>query len=315
MSPADFLLFSRTHARIAALRPDVARTLLRAWTIIRDSFSESEIIDIIESGNLDRLVTEALSDAVFDRAFIPLRQRLRDTMQSGFRYATPSLPGAGKIDGVLSVAFDHLSPDVVTAIRALDTTVLSRLADEAREVVRAYVEQGIRLGVNPRTTARSIRSVIGLGPSQLQEVENYRDALLGQNGRSVADYTLRDRRVDRLLAKGDLTPAQVERYVAQYTQRRIALNAETTARTATLDAFKAGQRLSWQAAIDNGIADPERLRRQWIGVMDSRERPEHIAMEKETVAFDAPYSNGQMYPGQGEYNCRCLDKVFLARTL
>lgn len=312
MTPSELLMFQRTHARIAALRPEMARALLRALAVIRESFSESEIVDIIESGNLDRLVTEALGAALFDRAFIPLRQRLRETTQSGFRYVTPSLPGAGKIDGVLSVAFDHLSPTVVTAIRKLETSVLTRLSTETREVVRAYVEQGIRLGVNPRTTARSIRSVVGLGPSQLEQVQNYRDALMGN--RTLANYTLRDARVERLLKKGPLTLEQVDRYTEIYRNKRIALNAEANARTATLDAFKAGQRLAWQDAIDNGIVPPERLMKQWIGIMDQRERPEHIAMEKEVAAFDEPYSNGEMVPGESTYNCRCLDRFFVERA-
>jgi hypothetical protein len=315
MTPAQFLLFTRTHARIAALRPEMIAALYKAYTIIADSFSESEITDIIQSGNLDRLVTEALTDAVFARAFIPIRERMRETMRAGFRYATPSLPGAGKIDGTLAVAFDHLSPNVVTAIQKLDTAVLTNLKTETRAVVRAAVEEGIKLGQGPRTTARSLRSVIGLGPTQMKEVENFRDALLGQNGRSVADYTLRDKRVDRMLAKGPLTPQQVERYTEAYRKRRIALNAETTARTATLDAFKAGQRLSWQNAIDSGIVDGGNLMHQWIGVMDLRERPEHIAMEKETVPFDQPYSNGELVPGSDTYNCRCLDRFFVERSV
>jgi uncharacterized protein with gpF-like domain len=280
--------------------------LYRAYTIIADSFSESEITDIIQSGNLDRLVTEALTDAVFDRAFIPLRERLRETMRSGFKYATPSLPGAGKVDGTLAIAFDHLSPDVVTAIRKLDSAVLTTLKTETREVVRTTIEEGIKLGQGPRTTARLLRSVIGLGPSQVEQVNNYRDALLGQNGRSLSSYTLRDKRVDGMLAKKPLTPAQVERYVEAYRKRRIALNAEAVSRTATLDAFKAGQMASWQNAIDAGIVDGNKLTKTWKGVMDERERDEHIAMEGETVPFDAPYSNGEDVPGSSTYNCRCL---------
>lgn len=315
MTPAQFALFTRTHARIAALRPEMIRALYKAYTIIADSFSESEITDIIQSGRLDRLVTEALSDAVFDRAFIPIRERMRETMRSGFKYATPSLPGAGKVDGVLTVAFDHLNPDVVTAIRKLDSIVLANLKTETRDVVVKTVEEGIRLGQGPRTTARSLRSVIGLGQKQLGEVANFRDALLGQNGRTISSYTLRDKRVDKLLAKGPMTPEQVERYVEAYRKRRIALNAETTARTATIDAFKAGQRLSWQNAVDAGIVDGDRLQRQWIGVADDRERDSHVAMNNEVQPFDQPYTNGQMVPGEDEYNCRCVEKFFVARSV
>jgi len=40
--------------------------------------------------------------------------------------------------------------------------------------------------------------------------------------------------------------------------------------------------------------------------MDSRERDSHIAMEGDTVPWDQLYSNGQMIPGDTEYNCRCV---------
>lgn len=41
----------------------------------------------------------------------------------------------------------------------------------------------------------------------------------------------------------------------------------------------------------------------WFGVMDEKERDEHVAMEGETVLIDEPFSNGLLYPS--EPNCRC----------
>lgn len=41
----------------------------------------------------------------------------------------------------------------------------------------------------------------------------------------------------------------------------------------------------------------------WFGVMDDKERDEHIALEGETVGIDEPFSNGLQYPS--EPNCRC----------
>ena len=314
MTPSEAAFFRRTHARIARLRPEVIRALIRAWSIIVASFNESELAQIIDSGNVDRLIAEALADQALDRALIPLRLRMRDVMESAFKYTTPSLPRGGKVDGVLAVAFDQLSPDVVTAIRALETPVMARLKQDARDVVRARVLAGIQAGENPRAIARDLRDIIGLGPTQYQEVLNYRDALMGANGRSLSDYTLADATAKRLAAKGPLTEKQIDRYTEAYRQRRIALNAEATARSATLQSFKQGQRLSWQDAIDKGVVPPGRLVKQWIGVMDDRERPEHVAMERQTVPFDEPYSNGEMTPGESTYNCRCVEKVFIQRA-
>ena len=110
---------------------------------------------------------------------------------------------------------------------------------------------------------------------------------------------------------GGLTEAQVEKMVDAYRRKMIAFNAETNARTATLDAFKLGQELSWQDAKDKGLlGERDVLVKQWKGVMDDREREEHIAMEGETVPIDSPYSNGEMIPGESTYNCRCLSIVY-----
>ena len=315
MTPSEAAFFRRTHAKIARLRPEVIHALIRAWSIIVASFNESELAQIIDSGNVDLLIAEALADQALDRALIPLRQRMRDVMHSGFTYTVPSLPRGGKINGTIAVAFDQLSPDVVAAIRSLETPVLTRLKEDVREVVRARVHDGIVAGENPRAIAKDLRSVIGLGETQYQEIQNYRDALQGLNGRSVSNYTLRSKTIDKMLAKGPLTDAQIDREIAAYTKRRIALNAEATARTATLQAFKQGQKLSWQDAQAKGVIQPNgRLVKQWLGVLDDRERPEHVAMEKETVPFDEPYSNGEMTPGDSTYNCRCVEKIFIQRA-
>jgi HK97 family phage portal protein len=42
----------------------------------------------------------------------------------------------------------------------------------------------------------------------------------------------------------------------------------------------------------------------WFGVMDDKERDEHVELEGETVGIDEPFSNGLMYPS--EPNCRCM---------
>ena len=154
--------------------------------------------------------------------------------------------------------------------------------------------------------ARDLRTVVGLGPAQLQQVDNFRDALLGQNGRSITGYTLRDKRFDRTILKGDLTPQQVDKMVEAYTRKRVAQNAESVARTATLDAQKLGQHLAMDDAVKKGVYDPNRLVKTWRGVMDSRERPEHVAMEGETVPYDQAYSTGEITPGSSTYNCRCI---------
>jgi uncharacterized protein with gpF-like domain len=290
VSPAERAYWLRANRRIAGLQPDVQAALLRAFAIVRDSFTDSELAQLIASGNFERIVTSVFSEAVLDRAFIPTRYKIRTAIDQGFKFSTYDLPKGGKVDGQIAVMFDHLSPDVIAGIRTLETKVITSLKSDIRETVRAVVQQGITDGVGPRAIARNLRSVIGMSPTQEMNAVK-RAAKLADEGK---------------------TQVQIDKAMTAYRRKAIALNAETNARTATLDAFKQGQRLSWKAAVDQGIVPPERLMHQWIGVMDDRERPEHVAMEKEVQPFDVPYSNGELVPGESTYNCRCLDRVFVA---
>lgn len=318
MTPAQLALLVRTQGAIGRLRPDMAVALVRAWATITASFNESELMALIEHGYTERLIAEALSEQMLDRALIPMRERMRDVVRSGFTYTIPQLPRGGKIDGTIGVMFDHLTPDVQSAIRTLESPILSRLKQEVRDVVRERVRLGLVAGEAPRTIARDFRNIIGLGPTQYQEVRNYRDALMGLNGRSITDYKLSDATARRLLAKGELTPAQVERYTEAYRKRRIALNAETTAKSAAQQAFRVGQRISWQSAQEAGmVPDGYVLMKQWVH-FDQQPDPrlEHIAMGKlPPVPFDSPYTNGDMVAGESDpWNCKCLDRTFVARA-
>lgn len=304
MTPAELKFWQLAHRRASTLTPDVASALLRAYAIIRDSLSEAQLARLIESGQVYQIINHVLSDAVLERAFIPFRQRLRDSTQSAFRYTVQSLPRSGRINGVVAVSFDYLAPQVSTAIRVLDSRVMTTLKADVREAVRLRVDEGLTNRLAVRTIARGIRDVVGLAPNMVQEVANYRAKL--EAGKSVSSYTLRDKRLT------PITPAQIDKAVEAYRKRRIAQHAETVSRTASLDAFKLGQRLAYEDAIAKGIVDRDRLVKTWVGVRDDRERASHLAMEGETVPFDSPWSNGQMIPGDGEWGCRCLARYRVA---
>jgi hypothetical protein len=293
VTPQDLAYWSRARRRAAGLQPEIASALLRAFAIIRDSLSDAELARLVESGQLDALLNAALSDVVLDTAFIPVRQRIRNTTQLSFRAAIPDLPRGGRINGTIAISFDYLSPKVIEAVRGLDTKVIQSLKDDIREAFRNRIHDGLSLGQGPRTIARSLRDIVGMSPTQAKNADAYEA---------------------KLVAEGKLSADQIEKQVAAYRKRAIAVNTETNARTAAIDAVKLGNRLAWQDAIDRGIVDGNRLQKTWIGVMDDRERPTHVAMQGDTVPFDSPFSNGQMIPGDTEYNCRCIARYTLARA-
>jgi SPP1 gp7 family putative phage head morphogenesis protein len=76
--------------------------------------------------------------------------------------------------------------------------------------------------------------------------------------------------------------------------------ANLIARTETTKAFNGAPT---EALQDYGLSSGRTFTKTWSGVLDDRERDEHVEMEGETVAIDDVFSNGSDYPD--EPNCRC----------
>lgn len=312
MTPAERAFWLRANRRADALTPDLRAALLRAFEIIRTSLPEVQLARIVAAGAIDQLMAVALNEAVLDVAFRSVRDRIRSGVEKNVSYFRRDLPGQGKVNGTIAVGFDVLSPQTIEGIRQLDTKIIQSLKDDTRQVVRALVENGLRDGVNPREIARELRTVIGLAPNQQAAIDNFR-RLLEAGDKEALTRALRDRRFDGAVKRGDLSADQVDRMTDAYRRRMVAFNAEANARTASLDAMKLGHRLAWEDAAAKGIVDLDQLEKSWRGVLDARERPEHLAMEGQTVPFRAKYSNGQDIPGDTDFNCRCLS-IYRVKT-
>jgi len=297
----DRALWLRVQRRVGTLAPPVRARLLDAYRVLRESVSDAELTRLIASGQWEKI----LDDLLLKRALAPVREELVKVVEKGLKSAVPTLPKAGLVDGAVGVAFDVLNPRVIAAVRQLDDRAINTLDADIREGVRAVVRKGLRDGVSARTIGRDLRGMIGLAPNQVEYVQNYR-AELEEGSAAALDRRLRNRRYDTAVARGSMTPGQIDRAVAAYEKRLLDFNATTNARTMAGDSLKLGQHLSWQDAIDNGMVNKEQVWKRWVGVMDDRERPEHVDMEGETVRYDSAFSNGQQIPGETDFNCRCI---------
>lgn len=307
----------RVQRRAAQFTPDIARAILRAFKLIADQLSEKELARFIVSGDFDKLFEALASEAKLDTAFTDVSQKVQDSVVSAVKTFAKDVPAAGKIHGALVVGFNVLNDDNITAVRALNTRVMQTLTSDVREVVRAVTEQGLRDGVAPAAIARDIRASVGLAPNQLDAVTNFQN-MLEAGDRTALSRVLRDRRYDKTLEKAlgrggtGLDDEQVVKMVDAYRARFVAFHADTVARTAALNSMKIGQHITWTNAVQKGFVKGQLMKR-WVGVKDDRERASHLEMEGDTVPYDQPYSNGQMTPGDTEYNCRCVSYYFQER--
>lgn len=305
MTPFERLFWQRLQRRVATMEPAIARAIVRAFESLRSSLSDEQFARLLINGALSP--DDILRSEAMDRAFAQVRRAILTQTVDGVQYHAKDIPGVGaKGAEQLGIAFGTLNPRVITAVQTIDTKVIQSLQDDIRATLRQVVQRGLETGVNPRVMARDLRASIGLGPTQEQQVANFRRALEQRDAAKALGYMKRDKRFDRRIARGDYGPDEIEKWTDVYRKRRIALNAETLARTAALDAQKQAQRLAWESAIDRGIVDRGSLVKRWVGTLDDRERPEHVALEGETVGFDELWSNDQMVPGDDEFNCRCV---------
>lgn len=64
---------------------------------------------------------------------------------------------------------------------------------------------------------------------------------------------------------------------------------------------------SWAQVLESGLVSHKIRREQH----DGKVRPEHKAMEGERVAIDEPYSNGELWAGHTDINCRGYDQFVI----
>jgi hypothetical protein len=317
MTEAERLLWERVQRRAASLTPQLSAALFKAFATLRGTLSDEEVRRLTASGDVDRLVDRLLSRATFDVAMQPAREKIRAGLAENVRYFTRDLPVAPRARVV--TGFDILNTRVIEAGRRLETKVFTNMEANIRETVRAYAENGLRSGTPVREVARGLRDVVGLAPNQADAVARFRQ-MLEDRDPAVLTRLTRDARYDRLIEQAfgkdgkGLTAAQIDVISNAQRARMLAFNTQTIARTAALDTVKLSNRLTWEDAAERGTIERDRVRRTWAGVMDSRERPEHVKMEGETVRLDENYSNGQKVPGDSDYGCRCIEHFTMARV-
>lgn len=332
-TPADRLR-ARFEKRAAQLGPELGAAMLEAWNTLSERLNTARLAEVIATGNTDLLFGSELSNEALNAVFADVeRLYFEQTVQNSAFWAKDFFKAGG-------VGFNVLNPEVIESIRGLNLKMADELKDDVREVVRAFVENGLRDGVGPRTIARGVKKTVGLTAGQLEAVDNFRTqleansraALRRQLARGVVrkpDGSLqfvpghaggtgvskRDlAAMERVLGtEVTLTTKQIDRITASYQRRLTAWHAETVSRTATVDSLRASQHLSTKQAIRQGILDPALMKSEWVTAGDSRVRDEHAAMNGEIVPFDSAFSNGQTIPGESDYNCRCIKRDFLGR--
>lgn len=157
--------------------------------------------------------------------------------ESEERVYSEILVGGAKLEGIdLGV---H-SPWVGQAARTLTANLVTGVNAETKKAIRQVIFEAIRDGDPPKVAAKRIRQIVGL---------THRDAV-----------------AVRRLAESGARQGAVDRYATKLLNRR----ALAIARTETISASAAGQRLAWEEMARDNLIDTSRFRERWLVTRDDR---------------------------------------------
>lgn len=313
MSPAERRFLVRLNQRAAALSPELRDALLAAFRALIAQMKPADLARLIERGDIEGAVRLALSDDIMQRAFYPVRERIRQGTLANARSALRHVP-IRAVSRDIIVAFDpELNPFVREAIGKLQSGAIQYTTGQVRDAFRTAITNGLEAGINPRQVASGLKNVVGLTGHQERIIGNFHRAIRDGDYAKALSYELRDKRFDptlrRLLREGKvLSPTQLDEMGNAYRRKFVARNAETMARTAALESQRVGQQMAWREAAASGALGGARVIAVWVATLDARVREEHAAMHHAEREIDGVYRTGESVPGEASpWNCRCTE--------
>lgn len=323
---------------LAKLEKDVAAAFAQAISQITSKAQLAAIVGHLRAGDVDMAMASLRIDPRF---FEPLDRAIEAAYLQGGVQALASLPAIPDpyLGGNYNLSFDGRHPRAEAWVRTESSTLITRIVDDQREVIRAALEQGLRDGVNPRTialdiigrvdplTGRRTGGIVGLTQGQKRAARRAADELRNGDYAAYLRRARRDRRFDaavkRAMRTGDPIPSStVDRIIGRYRDRLLQLRGETIARTEALNALRAGRHEGFVQLLDSGAVRSEQVTRVWDATGDARTREDHAAMEGQEVQgmdqpFTAPDGSQMMYPGDislgaaadQTIQCRCFEDV------
>lgn len=277
--------------------PEVADEFVDAIRELKDGAEIGRLIAAIEAGNAEAAVAALGLDPA---AFASVAEKLRDTYFAGGTAAEALMP--------FRFRFNIRNPAAEAWLRDESSTLVTRIVEDQRTAVRQALEERMREGANPRTTALDIvgrvnrqtgrreGGILGLSAPQERWVSNARAELSG-GPEELTAYLRRkrrdkrfDRTVERAIREETPLPAEAQRkMIAAYERRLLQLRGETIGRTEALTSLHAAKHESFRQAIESGKVSAASVRRIWRSARDTRVRDSHALMDGQLRGFEEAF--------------------------
>lgn len=203
------------------------------------------------------------------------------------------------------LVLDLTAPQLIQIYRDNRKAIVDRIADSQSRAMRAAITQSFLDGQGLKS---AVHQSLGLTAGLTDAVKTFRQKLIEQN---------------RFAKPGEgLTSQEIERMTEKYRESMINVRREQIARTSATRAISETQNYVLEAAIAEGLLEPNRINRTWQTVGDNRVRDAHDSMDGQEAGandvFVDGYGNKLRYPGDPQapvettINCRCSLAITLS---
>jgi len=320
---------SRIEELTAKFEPVLQLAFLEAVRDITNRAELGRIVERLERGDIAGAIDAVHLDPA---AFRTLDRAIADAFDAGGASTIGALPKLREPSGSrLLVRWDARNIRAENWLRLHSSTLITRITDDQRAVIRAALVEGMAAGRNPRSVALDIigrmnrvtgrreGGLVGLTSQLSATVQKARAALLSGDVEGMRAYMglgKRDHRFDATVAKairdGAAVPSgMVAKITGRLSDRYLQLRGETIARTETMAALNQSGIEAMQQAIDSGAVRADTVTKVWHTARDPKVRDSHAAQDRQSVGLNDVFANGLAYPGDPSggaaetANCRC----------
>ncbi len=313
--------------------PRIRRAFEGAFAEVRRRVNEADLVRAVQAGNIAAAVEAVGVTGPALRLFEQEIERAFEEAGRRFMGLFPKRGVRGPNGLQVQFAFDIRNPEAERWLADNAAGLVTRVVEDQREAIRAFLTEDLSRGVNPRTaalrlvgrinraTGRREGGIIGLSGPQSRYLRNAGDYLDAGDGRYF-DLTLRDKRLDgpirRAMESGSVPASLRNRALTAYSNRLLRHRGETIAQTETLNALRAAKHEAFSQGAQQAGVDDDLVTRVWDATGDGRTRLSHVFADgQEIVGRDAVFRVGgypMRYPGDSRdapasetVRCRCIE--------
>lgn len=317
----------RLEALLARFDREIQEAFVAAILAQRASIDVAALEAALRAGDINRAAQLLTTRQAL---LFPLDQAVTQAYIAGGQMIAEAVPAYAGIMG-----FDGRAVRAEAWTRDHVGTLVREIAADQETMLRGVIGDQLAGGQNPRRMVTEIvgrvtpqgrqGGFIGLTARQAEYVNNARAQLQALDA-GYFDRALRDRRFDSIVNRAirdgrPLSQADIDRIVGRYKDRMLAHRAEVIARTESITALRAGRQEGIEQAIEQGLIGDQQVTRTWDATLDSRTRPDHVAMHGQTITgttepWVLPDGSRMMTPGDTSLGasaeqtimCRCFER-------